>query len=342
MDEKSIVKILKQLFKKYFFENASSIKRIKGGVSERNIYKIESENYVCIGVHNHKLKENIAFIEFSESFRNAGLSVPEIYIISDNGEFYLEEFLGDKNLFELFKNKKITCKEKFNTYKKVLSDLIAFQLKGKEVINYKYCYETKSFNKKQIYFDLNKFYNYYLCKLAKIKISISDFEKIKKEICKTILKENQLYFMYRDFQPRNIMINDGNLSYIDYQSGRKGALQYDVASFLYSGSINLTESERKKLLYYYINEISKRTKTDKEKFKRTFYYFVLIRLLQVLGSYGYTYEKTKDKSLLKKIDKALCNLNSIKNKIIDKNIKLFLSKLFEFKRKERKVFRKER
>ena len=327
MTEKNAEKLLSQLFRKYFFENPVSIRKIKGGVSDRIVYKIHSKNYVCTGVYNSKLKENIAFIDFSKTFREKGLNVPEIYTVSENKEYYLEEFLGEESFYDLIKFNKISGKSKINTCKKALSGLINFQIQGKEEIKYKYCYETRIFNRKQILFDFNKFYDYYLSVLTNSFISKKLISKIKKNLLSILLKEKNLFFMYRDFQPRNIMLKEENLYYIDYQSGRKGPLHYDVASFLYSGSINLNEKERKILLDFYIKEISKRIKLDAVKFKSTFYYFVFIRLIQVLGSYGYIYNVKRDKAVLKKINKALNNINIIKKNLKDKILRDFADEL---------------
>lgn len=327
MTEKEIQKKLTKLFQNYFFENAIKFKRIKGGVSDRIVFRINSKNYICTGVHNPKLKENRAFIEFSKSLKSAGFNVPEIYCVSGNGEFYLEEFVGEKSLYDLIKNNKISANKKISLYKKALSDLARIQIRSVKKINFKYCYETKIFNKKQIIFDFNKFHNFYLKKLTDLRFPNKQIICIKKAILKELLKEKNLFFMYRDFQPRNIMIKDDLLYYIDYQSGRKGPLQYDVASFLYSGSIDINKKERQKLLNYYIKEISEYGKVNPGKFKSSFYYFTFIRLIQVLGSYGYLYEKNRDKKILKKINKALINLDSIKNNITEKTLKNFIEEI---------------
>jgi aminoglycoside/choline kinase family phosphotransferase len=327
MTEKNIEKILKKMFEEYFFEKVKGLKKIKGGVSERNVYKIFSKNYVCTGVYNPKLKENIAFIEFSKSFGDAGLNVPEIYSVSDDGEFYIEEFLGEKSLYDTIKSSKITGNQKTELYKNALRDLIQFQLKGKKVINYKYCYETNSFNRAQIIFDFNKFNSYFTDKMTDITVPAKKLKEVLSLLLKKLLAEKQVYFMYRDFQPRNIMIKDDKLFYIDYQSGRKGPLYYDAASFLYSGSIILNDSERKKLLDFYIKGILKHIKINPDKFKSTFYYFVFIRLLQVLGSYGFLHEKNKDKALFKKIEKALKNLKSIRGFIKERVLQDFAKEI---------------
>ena len=130
--------------------------------------------------------------------------------------------------------------------------------------------------------------------------------------------------MYRDFQPRNILVKNDKLFYIDYQSGRKGPLQYDVASLLYSGSHNLNEKEKYYLLDKYIKRLRRKIKFDKKEFLNHYYYFVMIRLLQVLGSYGLLYYKTDNIYYIKKIMKAITNLKSILSKIKDNKLKEFI------------------
>jgi aminoglycoside/choline kinase family phosphotransferase len=327
MDEKKIRKELKKLFRKHFYERALNIDRITGGVSGRIIFKIKSKNHICIGVHNGKISENKAFIDFSITFRLAGMKVPHIYCVSENKKYYIEEYLGDKSLFELTKRNILSEKEKELLYKNALSDLIQFQIKGKNIINYNLCYETKSFDKKQIYFDFDKFNKYFLNKLTDLNYSKAGINRLKKIIYEELSKEKNLYFMYRDFQPRNIMYKEDELSYIDYQSGRKGPLQYDLASFLYSGSIDITERQRISLLDYYIKEANKFVKINSEKYKKSFYNFAFIRLLQVLGSYGFLYENKKDKIALRKIERAKENLQSIIQKIEIEELKYFAQEI---------------
>jgi aminoglycoside/choline kinase family phosphotransferase len=328
--EKQIVKALSGLFKKYFYEFPATAKRINGGVSGRIIFRLSSRNYTCIGVHNKKIPENRAFIEFSYSLLNAGLRVPQIYCVSENNEYYLEEFLGYKSLFELTKDKIITGKEKIKLYRQALSDLVLFQVKGKDAINYRYCYETKSFSRKQIYYDIGRCFEYYINKLTSLKLSKREFLSIRKILSDRLKKEKNKYFMYRDFQPRNIMFKDGELSYIDYQSGRKGQMQYDVASFLYSGSIHINESQRKGLLDYYIKEAARTAGIKENEFRENYYYFVLIRLIQLLGSYGYLYSESKNNIFISKMEKAIENIKSITKYLEDEVIKKFAQEISRY------------
>lgn len=328
--EKQIVKALSGLFKKYFYELPATAKRINGGVSGRIIFRLSSRNYTCIGVHNKKIPENKAFIEFSKSFFNAGLKVPQIYCVSENSEYYLEEFLGDKSLFELTKDNVLTGKEKIKLYRQALSDLVQFQVKGKDAINYRYCYETKSFDRKQVYYDIGRCFEYYINKLTSLKLSKREFLSIRKILSDRLKKEKNKYFMYRDFQPRNIMFKDGELSYIDYQSGRKGQMQYDAASFLYSGSIHINERQRKSLLEYYIKEAEKTTGIKGKGFADNYYYFALIRLIQLLGSYGFLYSESKNRVYISKMKNALRNIKSVSKYLDDEVIKKFAQEISRY------------
>jgi len=145
-------------------------------------------------------------------------------------------------------------------------------------------------------YDLIKFQEYYLKKFF-ISPDESLIGNAFEEILSRIPEKNHEYFVYRDFQPRNILIKSGELYYIDYQSGRLGPLEYDPASFLYSSSIFISENERNELLGYYLKELSKKIDVDTETFFENFYYFALLRLLQVLGSYGYNFDRKKNSDI---------------------------------------------
>ena len=179
----------------------------------------------------------------------------------------------------------------------------------------------------QMMMDEEKFSNYYVSQFDEpgkyYKILNQAFEYLNSEL----VKADTGYFMFRDFQPRNIMLKNDSLYFIDYQSGRKGPLHYDLASFLYSGSIELTDEEREFLLKSYLNDI--KYKTDKREFMKLFKFFILIRLIQVLGSYGYSFHKNKEKKYLDKIQKALANMKSLLGQFDDKIIDEFIYKLTE-------------
>jgi aminoglycoside/choline kinase family phosphotransferase len=320
------------LFKDTFNKDINEISKLSAHSSERKIFRLKSGKFSCIGIQNKNIQENIAFLQFSIALRSIQLNVPLVYSCDKNQEFYLEEDLGRCSLYEYALNKYPTLdKETYKLYENALNDLIDFQIKGDTVINYKYCYQTKFFNKIQINSDLQKFNNYFTDNIIKFKFPSSLINNLSHYFDKVISKEKQ-YFMFRDFQPRNIMWKNKKLYYIDYQSGRKGPLQYDLSSFLYSGSIRLTTIQRKRLFDFYLNKLSERIPVDKNQFIRNYYIISATRLLQMLGSYGYSYSITENKIFIKKTLKAFESIEEILPNIRDKFLKQFLEDLVEQKK----------
>ncbi|MGE5447552.1 MAG: phosphotransferase, partial [Bacteroidales bacterium] len=129
-----------------------------------------------------------------------------------------------------------------------------------------------------------------------------------------LLAADNNYFLYRDFQSRNIMLKDGKVYFIDYQGGRKGALQYDLASLLYDAKANIPEEERAELLEFYLQELAKYKTVDREKFISLFDGYVLIRIMQAMGAYGFRGFFEKKKHFLKSIPFALKNLQILLKK----------------------------
>lgn len=310
---------------KVFGENITRIDKLNADASDRNLFRIFTEKRSVIGVKNKHIKENLAFINFSRAFLNAGFNVPDVYAVSEDAKIYIEEDLGDINLFSF--SKTASRDECLNYYMKALSGLLDFQIRGINIVDLKYCYQTENFSNDLLYSDFQKFEEYYITKLKKSDIDEALFNDVYNLLCTVNSGADNNFFLYRDFQTRNIMVKDCELYFIDFQSGRRGPLQYDAASFLYSGSIDLSEDERGLLLNFYIDAVNKRTGANVEKFMHEFYFFALMRLIQILGSYGYTYEKKKDESVLKKIPKAISNIGSLRTKTSDPVILKFIDYL---------------
>ncbi len=308
-----------------FGTHLEKINELGADASERKIYRLFSNGKSVIGIYNENEKENLAFFNFTQTFLELGFNVPVIISISDDNLCYLEEDLGDLTLFKFSTSG--YNQNLFEYYKQALSDLIRFQIEAKDKIDYNICCETKVFDSETIKLDIEEFNQYFVKTFLKDSFNDEVFNSILMTSVTAAARASDKFFLYRDFQPRNIMLKDNLLYYIDYQSGRKGPLQYDLASFLYSGSIFINEDERKRLLHYYTEELSRYITYDVEEFKYYFYYFVFLRLMQVLGTYAYLYKTRNDHEVLNKIPKAMINLKSLVDKIDDKSIKDFIVEL---------------
>ena len=304
--------ILKKLFELHFHAPVRRIVPLQGdlGGSGRKITRLSSEKGSAIGVLYGVREENAAFLEFSRHFRRHGLPVPEIYGEALDQGAYLEEDLGDLTLFEyLSKNRDATeiKPQAVETYRKVVETLPRFQVEAGRDLDYSVCYPCASFDRQSIAWDLN-YFKYYFLRLAAIPFNEGALERDFGRLTDFLLSAPQDYFLYRDFQSRNVMLRDGEPYFVDYQGGRKGALQYDIASLLFDAKADLTPELRQQLLEYYLEQLDRFIKVEREEFLRYYYAYVYVRILQALGAYGFRGFYERKTHFLQSVPFALKNL----------------------------------
>ena len=315
------------LFESHFKEEVTFFEQLPASGSYREYVRIKSVNHQVIGAYNQDIKENQAFLEFSAHFRNKNIPVPHIYAVNSNMDCYLQEDLGNTTLFDFIsttrENEGFSIKI-VDEYKKVLHELPRIQLVAGKDIDYSVCYPREAFDKQSMMWDLN-YFKYYFLKLAKIPFDEQALEDDFQTFSDYLLAVDNNAFLYRDFQSRNVMLKDGKVYFIDYQGGRKGALQYDLASLLYDAKANIPEAEREELLEFYLDELSQYKQVNRDKFKALFGGYVLIRIMQAMGAYGFRGFYEKKEHFLKSIPFALKNLETLlaKNTIQAKLPELF-------------------
>jgi len=311
-----IEKNLKNLFETWSGEETQVISALPQSGSYRQYYRISGNSKSAIGSVNPDYKENNAFITFTKHFRSIGLSVPEFYLDDKKSRTYLIEDLGDVNLFSFLSENRNNNKfpeKAISFYKESLEQLIRFQFDGNKELDYSACYPRSSFDKQSIMWDLN-YFKYYFLKLTKTVFDEQLLENDFNNFAEFLLSADMNNFMYRDFQSRNIMIKDEKLYFIDYQGGRKGALQYDVASLLYDAKADLPQKIRTELVKFYLEIVSSKTKIKRVEFLKYFHGYVLIRILQAMGAYGFRGLYEKKVHFLKSIPFAIKNLNWLLDK----------------------------
>lgn len=309
-------KFLHEIFEKWSNEFPLNIKPLPQSGSYRQYFRVQSKNKTAIAVYNNDYRENLAFVTFSKHFRNIGIPVPEIYIENLNENIYLQQDLGDLSLFDYIsaiKNDLDYSEKLINIYKKVIDNLVKIQVYGIKNLDLTKCYPRSEFDRQSIIWDLN-YFKYYFLKIAKVPFYEQDLENDFKTFTDFLLQAPNNFFLFRDFQSRNIMISENQPYFIDYQGGRRGALQYDLASLLYDAKINISEENKEILLDYYLIKVNEITDINEIEFKKYFPGFVLIRILQAMGAYGFRGLIERKLHFIQSIPPAIKNLNNIINK----------------------------
>lgn len=320
-------KILIELANSALAQRVTNTKRLAPSGSNRVYMRLSLANgRTVMGAFNEDLKENEAFFTFTRFFEKEGINVPHLLAVSEDKCYYLLTDLGDETLYSYLTRRrhgKLIPNDVYDYYRKVIIQLPRIQLAGKKNLDFSVCYPRAAFDRQSMQWDLS-YFKYYFVKLFGITFDEQLLEDDFNHLMDYLLEVDQDYFLYRDFQSRNIMLRQGKVYFIDYQGGRKGALQYDIASILYDGKAGLSEMKRKELLQCYLDELSQYITVDRADFTAHFYGFVLIRILQAMGAYGYRGILERKPHFVLSIPHAIQNLKYL----LEKNmIKLELPEL---------------
>ncbi|HEX2628662.1 MAG TPA: RNase adapter RapZ [Chitinophagaceae bacterium] len=304
-----VIESIRALYKEWSGEEPVSLDVLPQSGSERRYFRLHGKEGSVIGTFGANVPENEAFIYFSDHFKEKGLATPQILAVSADRIFYLQQDFGDVSLLNRLEAEGF-CQPVYDLFKRSLAEIARLQVKGDERLDYDRCLTNKEFGKQAIMADLLYFKYYFLDALRKPydkQKLIDDFEALSTYLTHTEYK----YFMFRDFQSRNIMItSDDNVHFIDYQGGMKGAPQYDVASMLWQARANLPEEWKESLLVDYMDSFEQLigAPLDRGVFRSQYNGYVLIRLLQVLGAYGFRGLFERKAQFLTSIPLALRNL----------------------------------
>ena len=284
------IQLVEALYKKWSNKNPVSVEPLPASGSYRTYYRILTANGTVLGVHNGDKRENEAFIYLTEHLSHAGNNVPEVLIADLDNHVYLEEDLGNITLFDhlaTIRSKPCTDGDILSLYRRVIDAMPGLQVNSASGLDYSICYPRAEFDVQSMMWDMN-YFKYCLLKPLKIDFFEQDLEDDFLKIVKWLIEADRESFMFRDFQSRNIMLSDDSIYFIDYQGGRRGPLQYDLASLLFEAKTHLSEDIREQLLEYYL-EVYSRTFPwfRRDEFLKYYYGFVYLRLMQAMGAYGF-------------------------------------------------------
>ena len=318
--------LLKELYKTWAGAEPAHIEQLPGAGSNRIYYRFtDAQGVSVIGVIGTSREENHAFIYLARHFEKRQLPVPHIHAVSEDEMRYLQSDLGNTSLYDAIKGGReaggrYNLQEK-ELLMKAIRELPNMQIRGARGLDFSQCYPQAEMDVDSVLFDLNYF------KYCFLKATGLDFHELKLEAVFRRFANDLVYdnedgnipesssccFLYRDFQARNIMLDEeGNPYFIDFQGGRRGPFYYDLASFLWQASAKYPDKLRRQLIYEYYNSLKNYTEVPNERhFVNRLSLFVLFRTLQVLGAYGFRGYFERKQHFIDSIPPAMDNLRSL-------------------------------
>lgn len=279
----------------------------------------DAEGRSIIRVEGTNRDENRAFVYMSRHFAEKGLPVPRVLWVSEDGMSYTQEDLGDTLLFDAIRHGRETGvfdETERTLLTRTIRALAHVQLEGAQDFDWSVCYPVPAMDERAVRWDLN-YFKYCFLKGTKIEFSEpkleDDFDSMVANILSPLRGDPERgFFLYRDFQSRNVMLKDGEPYFIDFQGGRKGPTQYDVASFLWQAKANIPQPLREELIDEYLEELKRlQPCMAEDEWRAALPHFVLLRTLQVLGAYGYRGYFERKPHFLESIPNALRNLQEL-------------------------------
>ena len=286
----------------------------------------DADGRSIIRVQGTNRDENRAFIYMSRHFSQLGLPVPRVLLVSDDEMSYTQQDLGDTLLFDAIRHGRETgcfLPEERTLLERTMRALAHIQVTGARDFDWSVCFPVPAMDERAIRWDLN-YFKYCFLKGTKIEFSEpkleDDFDRLVQRLTSNSPQDGLTSntFLYRDCQSRNVMIKDGQPYFIDFQGGRRGPTQYDVASFLWQAKANIPQSLRIELIDAYLDELRALLPCLAEhEWRAALPHFVLLRTLQVLGAYGYRGYFERKQHFLESIPNALRNLSEITSALKD-------------------------
>ncbi|MSR22738.1 MAG: phosphotransferase enzyme family protein [Gemmatimonadetes bacterium] len=313
------------LFRRTFGAPPASVERVAADGSNRTYVRLRGGPHgSVIGGFGPDRDENRAFLSFTSTFRDLGLPVPELFAADEEAGIWLLEDFGDTTLFRALSVAREGADGSFaqeggddgfpddvlRVYERVIDLLPRFQIEGGRAIDFSVAYPREAFDAQSMRWDLN-YFKYHFLKLARIPFNEQRLEDDFERLIDFLLQADAGHFLYRDLQSRNILVKDGAPHFIDYQGGRRGALQYDVASLLYDAKAAIPERVRERLLARYLDALADRMLVDRDRFGELYLGFVLCRILQAMGSYGYRGFFERKPRFLESVPYAASNLGRL-------------------------------
>ncbi len=305
--------------------------------SDRTFYRIFFEQgSLIILVNEHPpaneagVNENDSFYYLAQHLRSKGIGVPEIYAFEKERGWYILEDLGTVHLQDEVRRIAHHTEQLKELYQRVLEILPLIQVKGAEGFDPTRVHSVPYQRSFARAWESGYFFHSFLRGFLKLDIAHEYLNEEFDDLARHLPSAEGDYFLYRDFQSKNIMLQAQQIRFLDFQGGRRGPLHYDLASLILDPYVELPETLSASLIDYYLTCLGSHLPVNKETFLSVYPFVAIHRAMQILGAFGNLSTVKKRAHFIQYIHAAIKNLQNLCNLAIFapyKNLKKVVAQL---------------
>ena len=277
------------------FSEGTIFQKLKGDGSKRNFWRIiPSQKKPCLVLmvnppaSEAEERENLSYVMIGKHLRNKGIPLPEIFGYNLEEGWVIMEDMGDMSLEKYASS----TEDPVSIYKRVLESLLLLQTEGARNFDTSWCCQTQRYDYNVMrQYEADYFRDAFLCLYLGLKNEWPELEPPFNHLTEKASVADNNYLIHRDFQSRNIMVNESNIGFIDWQGSRLGPLGYDLASLVIDPYTGLSFQQRYRIYKYYLSLISEHCASLTAPFEESFLYLAIQRNLQIIGAFSYLTKK---------------------------------------------------
>ncbi|MDW7771732.1 MAG: phosphotransferase [Desulfobulbaceae bacterium] len=271
-----------------------SIELLAGDGSQRTFYRLSFADGLRVvaiapaGSRQQGLAEAHASWNIGRHLFGRGVPVPGHFAFDRETGLILAEDLGDLRLHEYALKTHPGTKKLAAVYTRVIQALVRMQVRGAEGFQASWCWQTPAYDRQLMLERESGYFAAALCRgLLGLDPGSSVLQDEFEDIAAKAAEAPAHFFLHRDFQSRNIMLQEGRVRIIDFQGGRFGPLGYDLASLVLDPYVGLPQALQEQLIEEYLRVLNSHISYDAAVFRREYAYLSLQRNMQVLGAFAF-------------------------------------------------------
>ncbi|MCK4548946.1 MAG: phosphotransferase [Candidatus Krumholzibacteria bacterium] len=268
------------------FSDKATVSVITGGGSDRHFLRVEEDGLSAVVlVQPGGGAEFDRYVRNGNFLRENGVAVPGFYFVDEGGVVVMED-LGDIHLVDALEDADPPAELAF--YRDCINILYRLQTSVTGAEKETGILGDMVFSEEMLLGETDYFAREFVVHYAGR--PVPEGWDAERRTLAAELASHPRVFMHRDFQSRNIMVKDGTLRIVDFQTAHRGPGMYDVASLLKDPYHPVESGTRKTLLmelYYRFTGNNPEPEGGFEAFNDRFVLAGIQRNMQALAAFSF-------------------------------------------------------